>query len=924
MPAVSTTAALLRRMRVERGTLLLLFVLVAVTSFVVAAGPRLFDRSADAGLRYEIAGATAIQRNLEFAMAGQVPAQVGNPFARVRARGDELWSRLPASAQAIIAGRGFMVETPRFLLADPPNFTTLLTLAYQDGAEAHVSFVDGRAPARAEPPADPSAPLRLEVALSTSTAETTKIAVGDRLRATVDGGDPLLRRIFPRLTTAIEVDVVGLFEVDDPGDPFWFDDTRLAEASIGGTEEFPIAHATALFAPSAYQDVRALDLPGLYHWRFLSDTSRIDAARLETLVPDLRRLETMFGSTTGTPGDLVYRSGLLGLVDRFRSLRAVTQATLSIAALGPLAVAAGAVGMVALIVVRRRRTALLLARGRGASSGQLLGAQGWEGLIVTVPAALVGLVAASVAVPARPSAASSAGVLAVALVATALTVAATWPFARRARRDVEREDAPSDRPTARRLVLEATIIGVAVAATWLLRERSLTAAATSNEEPGFDPFLAAAPVLIGIAAALAAIRLYPIPVRALAALAARRRDLVPVLGLRSIGRHPSAAYLPLLVLTLTVAIGVFSSVVQTTIERGQLDASWQEVGADYRIDVPVGDALADDLDLAGIEGITAVAQALSLSVEPAGDPGGSWIPTQLHAVDPTAYAAVVAGTPADVALPPDVMAAPTRPRIGTPEDPIPALASTRLSKAGPGWSLGDVFGLKVGGRPLYFRIVAFAASFPGLAPNASFIVAPLPSVAAGQGGSALRPNRAFARGQASAGPGLEAAIASTITAERLVSRHARFAAFHDAPLVGAVGAGFGIALAVAAAYAALTVVAVIALDAQRRSRELAYLRTLGLTDRQLVGLTVVEHGPPVVLALAVGVGLGLAVAWLLAPGLELAVFIDPRAPVVLRIDSVSVAAVMTAIVLVVAVAVGASSWLARRLDAAEALRMGEA
>ena len=131
-------------------------------------------------------------------------------------------------------------------------------------------------------------------------------------------------------------------------------------------------------------------------------------------------------------------------------------------------------------------------------------------------------------------------------------------------------------------------------------------------------------------------------------------------------------------------------------------------------------------------------------------------------------------------------------------------------------------------------------------------------------------------------------------------------------------------LAVAAGYAALAVVAVIALDAQRRARESAFLRTLGLTDRQLVALTVVEHAPPVSLALLIGIGLGLGVAWLLAPGLELAVFIDPGKPVVLQVDWGTVVAVVIAIVLVVAVAIGASSWLGRRLDASQALRVGEA
>ena len=80
---------------------------------------------------------------------------------------------------------------------------------------------------------------------------------------------------------------------------------------------------------------------------------------------------------------------------------------------------------------------------------------------------------------------------------------------------------------------------------------------------------------------------------------------------------------------------------------------------------------------------------------------------------------------------------------------------------------------------------------------------------------------------------------------------------HDAPLVAAVTGGFVVALLVLARYAALAIVAVVVLHAQRRSREVAFLRTLGLTDGQLAGLTIVEHGLPVVLALGVGVGLGL-------------------------------------------------------------------
>jgi hypothetical protein len=214
--------------------------------------------------------------------------------------------------------------------------------------------------------------------------------------------------------------------------------------------------------------------------------------------------------------------------------------------------------------------------------------------------------------------------------------------------------------------------------------------------------------------------------------------------------------------------------------------------------------------------------------------------------------------------------------------------------------------------------------FPGLPTSPTFVIAPLPSVVAAHDRGELRPSTVFLRAPADTGTAIAAALVAAGGSGALTSRHAMYAAVHDAPLVGAVGRGFILALAVAAAYAALAVVAVIALDASRRARESAFLRTLGLTDRQLVGLTVIEHAPPVSLALLIGIGLGLGVAWLLAPGLELAVFIDPGAPVVLEVDWGTVVAVVIAIVLVVALAIGASSWLGRRLDASQALRIGEA
>jgi len=921
MRLVGAVAVLLRRIRAERGVALLLFVLVAVTSLVVAASPRLFDGVADAGLRYEVERATSTQRNLQFTSVDRIVAEDPDALGRVDARGEALLDRLPESVRQLIEARRYVVDTTRFRLVDPPNYPSYITLRYQDGIDEHIEIAEGRRPERLPELEDDEAPPRFEVALSTATAAELLVKVGDTLPAAADPGDSMLRNVFPRPVTAIEIQVVGLFSVRDARAPYWFDDSAVARAAIAGTADSPIAYATALFAPEAYRDLLTLGLPSRYRWRFQVDPDRLDAGRLVALRPDLRRLESSFATTGGANARLLYRSGLLDVVERFDTRRTATEAALWVAAMGPLAVAAGALGLVAIIVVRRRRPALALARARGASAGQLLGAQLWEGLLITVPAALIGLFVAQAAIPARSDAVSSIGAMLVAIGVTALLLLATWPPARRARRDLERGRAPVRRVAARRMVFEATAVGIAVAAAWLLRERGVGGQRPASGSAGFDPFLAAAPVLVGLATGLVAIRLYPVPVRALGWLTARRRDLVPALGLRSIGRNPSAAYLPLLVLILTVAIGVFSSVLSVTIDRGQVAASWQDVGADYRIDAAAEGSIGAVVDPATTPGVEAVASGLVATATSVAGELGYQGSTTLIAVDPAAYEAVLAGSPAALRLPTALTEAPGSADGGTPDRPIPVLVSRRLPN---GWlpvSIGDVFKLAVGEQAMTFTAVAFVDGFPGVARGATFIVAPLASVAAAGDGAAMRPSVLFVRGPANLGPTLRTALDAPSL--EVTSRHERLAAARSAPLVAAVGQGFGVALAAAAVYALLAVVAVIALDAQRRARELAYLRTLGLSERQAITLTFVEHAPPALLASGIGITLGLGLAWLLEPGLGLATFIGPGAPVALEVDGTAVAAMGLSVLLVVGLLVAASASLARRMDPGQALRIGE-
>ena len=176
--------------------------------------------------------------------------------------------------------------------------------------------------------------------------------------------------------------LVGTFTVRDPSAPVWFDDQSLAQVGIGGTPDAPLAFATGLVAPAAYPDLLALGLPERYRWRMLVDPARFDAGEPR----HARRRPPQAPAALRGDGRAAGRHGPANrppaATSSAMSSSARRHATvLSLAALGPLIVAAGALGLIGILVVRRRRPALALARGRGASGAQLMATQLWEGLL---------------------------------------------------------------------------------------------------------------------------------------------------------------------------------------------------------------------------------------------------------------------------------------------------------------------------------------------------------------------------------------------------------------------------------------------------------------------------------------------------------------------------------------------------------------
>ena len=80
-------AFLLNRYRAEIVPMLLLALLVGVTAFLAAVGPRLFNRVADEGLRYDVERAQSVERNVELGEIGTLVGGGGLDAGRGSAAG---------------------------------------------------------------------------------------------------------------------------------------------------------------------------------------------------------------------------------------------------------------------------------------------------------------------------------------------------------------------------------------------------------------------------------------------------------------------------------------------------------------------------------------------------------------------------------------------------------------------------------------------------------------------------------------------------------------------------------------------------------------------------------------------------------------------------------------------------------------------
>ncbi len=889
------TFVALRRIRSDLAPTLGLALLVLVTALVAALAPRVLASLADDAVSSEVAAAPAAARNI--VLISNMLAEDGppdDPLAGAHAEGERRLATFPARVRTLVTTRDVLVESGRFRLQTQTTDPAFIRFRIHEGIDAHVRYVDGHAPTPVVEARDDVGPEALdgvpvyETGVSVATAQRFGLALDEIVMLLGDPGDPLLGRT-PKDVYAF-ARISGIYEVPEPASEFWLDDPLPIHPVIRALSlEVQLLDAVLLVDPGTHNELvanaRGIGRPLRYTWRSFLDGEAIAARAVPGLVTAFRRLEVRYPSANVTAGaDTAMRTGMLELLSGFEAAWAAAVSILAVTAVGPALVAVATLALIAVLAARRRRATLGLARSRGASGAQVLWPTLVEGLLVAVPAAALATVAAVALVDggrALPSVVLGAGVVAV---ATGIVVATVVGLVRSLGPERRPGARAVGRVGGRRLVLEGLIVALAIAAALLLRQRGIGGTGASGDIEGFDPLIAAVPALVGVAAGIVAVRLYPLPMRLATWLARRRRGLVAMLAARRATEGGAAAVL--LVLLATSTVGAFAAVALDNLDRGADLAAWQEVGASYRLEQP-GGALPAGFDAMSLPGVEAVAAEFQANI-PVGLSGPQ---TLFVVVEAANLKRVLAGTPVAPVYPPGF----TEPGTG----PIPAIISRILAASPRGVKAGETFTMSVEGYSLTYRADAVVESWPGLPTGRGFVIAPREWFTAQAPNARIAPDVERVRAAPEAAVAMREAAAAREPTVVVTSQAEDAADRRSAPVTQAVRSLVLVAALVTAAYAALGVAAALALAGLTRTEEVAYLRTLGLTSRGAFMLLVAEHGPTTLGAFVAGGLLGAGLFALLRPALGLGTLVGApvEVPVVLEPAALLlILAVMTAVV----------------------------
>jgi len=806
---------------------------VALASVLVVAAPFLIEQRVDDGARESVAAAGPRADVIVHALVGDPDAFMPEATPeQIGILADFAIENLPPALNAVARDATPSIVSP-LLEAEPtlPEYDDLgVRVALLSPAiEQRVELVEGRLPG------DSGANAPTEVVVTTATAEGAGLEVGSAIHL---------------FDSTADLEVVGIVEPEESAiaDQWpWQDVISVLEPALPKSSTGRLGINISVLASTegiAHAQPQALfGNPWDGTVRIRLDPDKFTNALRVAVIAELTGLEREGSAVAGGTFVIVrVTSGFIQTLESFsaQARAAVAQMTMMVAGAGGVALLA--LVLVGRLLVLRRARELGLERARGATLVSIgLRSLAESAVIAVVGGALgIGVALLLGATDAR----LALGVVAVAALAppvqSMIVARRLWSGRREPANRADRAALVNQR-RVRRLVLEGTVLLLAGGALYAIRSRGLL----QTRSDGIDPLLASAPLLLALAASVLILRLFPLVLRGIARAAARSRGALGILGATQAQR--SISIIPVLALTLAIGLGIGGALLLETVRGGQMDAAWDRVGADARLDGQVGpDDVAAVLAQPGVEAASGVYVNTGTDLAA----GSLRSVATLLAVDGN-YADVAGRLPGSG---------------GTSQldllteggDALPILVdrllSTRLSD--------DELIMMFGNEKVDVRVVGVYDDTPEGYMNGPFFFVDYDSLLE------RLESPVAATSLLAIGPGAGEAL-ETLDRGEVETRAGWLKERTGLALVSGVAQLMTVATLAIATFALIALVASVLTGTRDRARSLALLRTLGLRARLGWWLVFAEVGPVVFASLLGGVAAAIAISTVLGPVLGL-------------------------------------------------------
>ncbi|MBK8904113.1 MAG: FtsX-like permease family protein [Anaerolineaceae bacterium] len=448
----------------------------------------------------------------------------------------------------------------------------------------HVTFVAG------EWPSDPlPAPGVAAVVIGEELAEAYGLEVGDRLPASVNntGGEP-----------AFSLQISGIVQPIDGGDAYWFGPASPLRAQ---SDDRWLAQYAALVDPAAFFDVVTAVLPDgsthEYYWQVTIDPATVNTGQIPLLGVLLRLLREDLRPLSPS---ITIDTGLDDVLTNFANQSTAVRAPLYFLTAEVVLLTLYYVIMVAALAVRQVEREFAVLQSRGAARRQIFRIQGGEALLISGVALIsgpflgMGLVRAitlagplaDVGEPGWGLSLPTIAWLAAAVGAIACIIGLLLPVGQSVRRTIVSYQQSTNRVTQapfwQRTYLDVFVLAIGLVLLWRLQYfGGIVGGGTTR--PQVDWLLLLSPLALLVGAGTILLRVFPLLLSFLAAIARRGRGLVAHLAMLQAARNPTHVARLVLLLTLAIALGILSTGINATLDASEQERAAYEAGSDIRL-----------------------------------------------------------------------------------------------------------------------------------------------------------------------------------------------------------------------------------------------------------------------------------------------------------------------------------------------------